>query len=155
MTRTMYDSVSWEKIPADAQMVAGYQDGDFAWPAAAWAKFAKVNPVRISNYSPGDWAHCGVLDVERGAASVSDIAGFVRNRHAHGWSSVIYTAESNVPAVRAALAAEKLPACLWVADWTGEPHQVADMTGVIAVQYKSTPDYDVSEVFAGWWHPVA
>ena len=71
MTRRMYDAVEWQRIPANAQMVAGYVDGAFAWPHRAWARFPNARHVRISVIPLGDHVHAGVLDVETVAASVA------------------------------------------------------------------------------------
>src|SRR5262245_20884820 len=132
MTRRMYDAVEWQKIPANAQMVAGYVDGAFAWPHRAWARFPHARHVRISVIPPGDPVHAGVLDVESGAASVSDAAPFIRARHKAGHRAVIYVQRSLVDDVRHAC--RGLAFGLWVADWTGEPHRLADMRNVVAIQ---------------------
>ncbi len=47
MTRTMFDSVNPGAIPADAQMVAGCFNGEFAWPAEVWKRFPHAAKVRI------------------------------------------------------------------------------------------------------------
>jgi hypothetical protein len=153
MTRRMYDSVQWQKIPANAQMVAGYVDGAYAWPQRAWARFPHASHVRISVIPPGDPAHAGVLDVETGAASVADAPPFIRTRHRAGHRAVIYVQRSLVAEVRRAC--RGLSFGLWVADWTGEPHRLADMKDVVAIQWDGgvNKPYDISEVFDATWHP--
>ncbi|HEX3490465.1 MAG TPA: hypothetical protein VHU92_14030 [Streptosporangiaceae bacterium] len=153
MPRRMYDSVDWQNIPADARMVAGYVDGAYAWPEEAWRKFPKAAHVRISVIPPGDPAKAGVLDVETGAASVDDAPGFIRARRRHKEPAVIYVERSLVPDIRRACG--DLEYGLWVADWTGHPHKLADMHKVVAVQWQGGVDvpYDISEVFARTWHP--
>lgn len=153
MTRTMYDSVDWQKIPANAKMVAGYVDGAFAWPAEAWARFPKAAHVRISVIPPGDPKDAGVLDVESGAASVADAPGFIRDRRQKKKRAVIYVERSLVADIRKACTG--LDYGLWVADWTGKPHKLADMNKVVAVQWSGGVDvpYDISEVFDRTWHP--
>lgn len=153
MTRRMYDAVEWQKIPANAQMVAGYVDGAFAWPHRAWARFPNARHVRISVIPPGDPALAGVLDVESGAASVSDAAPFIRARHKAGHRAVIYVQRSLVADVRHAC--KGLAFGLWVADWTGEPHRLDDMRNVVAIQWDGgvNKPYDISQVFDATWHP--
>ena len=153
MTRRMYDSVDWQKIPANAKMVAGYVDGAFAWPAEAWARFPKAAHVRISVIPPGDPKDAGVLDVESGAASVDDAPGFIRARRRNKKRAVIYVERSLVDDIRKACTG--LDYGLWVADWTGKPHKLADMNKVVAVQWSGGVDvpYDISEVFDRTWHP--
>lgn len=153
MTRRMYDAVEWQKIPANAQMVAGYVDGAFAWPPRAWARFPNARHVRISVIPPGDPVHAGVLDVESGAASVSDAAPFIRARHKAGHRAVIYVQRSLVDDVRHAC--KGLAFGLWVADWTGEPHRLADMRNVVAIQWDGgvNKPFDISQVFDATWHP--
>jgi hypothetical protein len=153
MPRRMYDSVDWQKIPADARMVAGYVDGAYAWPEEAWRKFPNAAHVRISVIPPGDSAAAGVLDVESGAASVDDAPGFIRARRSRKEPAVIYVERSLVADIRKACG--ELDYGLWVADWTGKPHKLADMHRVVAVQWSGGADvpYDISEVFARGWHP--
>lgn len=62
--RRMYDSVSAIAIPTDAQMVAGYVDGKFAWSSADWARFPNSVKVRISAIGATHLAE--VFDVEVG-----------------------------------------------------------------------------------------
>lgn len=152
MTRRMYDSVEWRRIPANAEMVAGYVDGRYKWPDEAWHRFPHAKHVHISVIPPGDAGSAGVLDVESGAAAVSDAPGFVRRRRAHHRPAVIYCSRSLVPEVRQAC--HGLDYLLWVADWTGHPHRLEDMNRVVAVQWHGGPnlDYDTSEVFDDNWH---
>ena len=153
MSRTMYDAVDWQRIPADAKMVAGYVDGAYAWPAEAWARFPEAAHVRISVIPPGDPKGAGVLDVEPGAASVDDAPPFIRARLHDNKRAVIYAPRSLVADIRQACG--DLEYGLWVADWTGKPHKLADMHRVVAVQWNGGADvtYDTSEVFDRTWHP--
>jgi hypothetical protein len=157
MTRVMYDSATqWEKIPVTAEMVAGYVDGEYAWPAEAWARFPRAAHVHISVIPPGDAVRAGVLDVENGAATLADIPAFCRWHMDHGSYAVVYASLDNIPAVRQVLAGNQLKAGLWVASWTSSPHRLADMSAVVAVQYAGGPGlaFDISEVFDGDWHRV-
>lgn len=127
--KTMYDSVTWQAIPADAQMVAGYVDGLYAWPQAAWDRFPNAEKVRIAVFATtndGD-----VLDCESGDATPQQCPGWIAMRLAAGVKvPTIYTSLSNVPTVQAAC--QGLTYDLWIADWTGTPHIPA---GAAACQY--------------------
>jgi hypothetical protein len=146
MTRTMYDSINATSIPLDAEMVAGYGNGEFTWTAAAWARFPHARHVRI-DVTGTDPAGCGVLDVERGDATPAAAGPWILARLGHG-RAVIYCNLSTLPAVQSA--ARGLDYSLWLADWTGHAHQVG---GAIAVQYRNTPGYDLSVVYDDSWHP--
>ncbi len=149
--RTMYDAVTWENIPRDAQMVAGYVDGLYAWPAAAWERFKHAARVHISVIPPGDHRAAGVLDVETGGASVSDAPGFIKARDRAGERAVIYCNRSTLPAVQAACAG--LNHGLWIATLDGT-RKLPDMKNVVAVQYAGGPTapYDTSIVYDSSWH---
>ena len=69
MSRIMYDAVSWENIPDNAEMVAGYIDGPASqWSAEAWARFPHAVKVRIT-VNPAD-NEGDVLDVRSGATRI-------------------------------------------------------------------------------------
>ena len=145
--RIMYDAVTPSRIPKDAQMVAGYVNGHYKWTDADWSMFPHAAHVHIDVL--GDSPHAaGVLDVERGAATVAETPGWIRARRAYGHQAVIYCSRS--------LSGEIVRACkgltykLWIADWTCKPHQVP---GSIATQYQNTPGYDLSAVYDDRWHP--
>jgi hypothetical protein len=147
--RTMYDSTSAADIPADAEMVAGYCDGEFEWSAADWERFPNAVRVRIATQHTTDDGH--VLDVERGDAVPEDAPGWVLMRQDAGIvQPTLYCGLSAVEAVRAACAG--LLYWLWVADWTGEPHPVSYAA---AVQYAHPPQsgghYDLSIVYSDTW----
>ena len=101
MSRIMYDAVSWENIPDNAEMVAGYIDGPASqWSAEAWARFPHAVKVRIT-VNPAD-NEGDVLDVEQGDANPADAPGWIRRRHAAGAPFVtIYCNRSTLPAVQA------------------------------------------------------
>jgi hypothetical protein len=149
MPRTMYDSVTPAAIPAGADLVAGYGNGAYKWSPADWARFPHAAHVRIDVLG-SDPEGCGVLDVEPGDATPQTAPAWVRKRQAHGFRAVIYTALANVAAVQAACHGISHIG-YWVADWTGSPHHV-DIPGLIAVQYRNTPGYDVSAVYDATWH---
>ncbi len=149
MTRTMYDAVAWENIPADAEMVAGYIDGPRSqWPAQAWDRFPHAVKVKIT-VDPADNAG-DVLDVETGDARPSDAPGWIRRRLAAGARFVtIYCNRSTLPAVVSACGG--LAFYRWIATLDG----TRDIPGAAAVQYQGgvTAGYDMSVVHDDAWHP--
>jgi hypothetical protein len=60
----MYDSANPHGVPLNAQMVAGYVDGDWVWSAADWAIFPNAIKVRIAIHPNTNDGH--VLDIEPG-----------------------------------------------------------------------------------------
>lgn len=150
MTRTMYDGVSWNLIPASAQVVAGYGNGHYKWPNAAWARWpGRIHIVIDTNGS--DPVHCHVLDVERYDATPAQCPAWIKARIPHG-RACIYTSRSSLDAVSKACKGFK-GIDVWVADWDGMPHEVevpANMH-LVAVQYQSTASYDLSAVYDAQW----
>ena len=163
----MYDGINSDAptIARDfpnAAMVAGYVNGLYAWSTADWNLFPHAKHVRITITASADTGD--VLDVEAGDASPSQTAGWIRMRKAAGYyRPTIYCSRSTIPAVRQGTGAYVLDRDydIWVADWTGSPHQVtAPGPGVSApcsaTQYRNTASYDVSAVYdSGWPHRTA
>ena len=142
---TMYDSVTWEAIPANAEVVAGYIDGNFAWPRAAWDRWPGAEKVLItvSGSLSGN-----VADVENGDMTPAQAAEWIRAKHGAGMRGVtVYCSRSNLGAVRTACKGQ----CyyIWVADWTNNPHEIA---GTVATQYQNVgTSYDLSMVYSQEW----
>lgn len=145
--RTMYDSVTPGNIPADAQMVAGYVDGAYAWSAADWARFPAAVHVPIAVFpSTNDGV---VLDVEQGDATPQQAPGWVQMRRAAGVDPTVYCSESAWPAVQAAFkAAGVAQPHYWVAAYPGEGAVVP--AGAVAHQYQDAGPYDLSVVVDYW-----
>ncbi len=132
-----------------AAMVAGYLNGQFAWSQAEWALFPNAHHVTISitaGANVGD-----VLDVESGDATPDQTAGWIAMRKAAGlYRPTIYCSLDVIPAVRVGTGRYILDKDydIWVANFTGVPHQVP---GCAATQYESTANYDVSAVYDTAW----
>lgn len=147
---------------------AGYVTGstDIMWTPEDWATHPRA--VRIdqsATNTPLDET-ADVLDYERGAATISDVAPWAKAAQANYHNAVrpgqrfpaVYMSRSNVTAVVNALVAGKVTGVgLWVADWTGnEGAAAAEVAGgngpypVIAVQWKNGPQYDF-DVFGVPW----
>lgn len=147
--RTMYDSVDASKIPANAEMVAGYVDGAYAWKAEDWRRFPNAVAVRIAVFPTTNDGTCG--DVENGDMTPATAVAWVKLRRAAGIDPSLYTSLDNWEHVQAAFeyASEPQPHW-WIAAWSGDP---TVMVGTVAHQYQNGADYDTSTV-ADYWPGV-
>lgn len=160
--RTMYDGTAalaagiHQQFP-QAEIVAGYVDGSNAWSADEWALWpgstVRVEISVVAAHGIGD-----VLDVENGDATPAQGAGWIAaRRHAGYYRPTIYCNRITIPDVRQGTGSYVLGVDydIWVADWTGQPHQLAapglPAAMCAATQYESTADYDVSGVYDGEW----
>ncbi len=162
----MYDGISSlaagiaRQFPR-AEMVAGYVNGSYAWTQAEWDLFPHAVKVQVTVTAAADAGD--VLDVESGDATPEQTAGWIRMRKAAGYyRPSIYCNLASIPAVRQGTGAYILGRDydIWVADWTGSPHQVTapglPEATCSATQYQNTADYDLSVVYdAGWPHRTA
>ena len=143
----------------DAALVAGYIDGDYAWPQEAWDLFPHAVQVKISvnaSLKQGD-----VLDVEPWDATAGQAAAWIEARKAAGlYRPTIYCSRDTIPSVRAATGSYVLGTDydIWVADYTGSAHEViapgpGAEVACAATQYESTSAWDASVVYdPGWPH---
>lgn len=147
----MYDSVSPERIPVDAAMVAGYIQGPYAWSAADWARFPHARHVQIATVARPP---AGVmLDVERGDAAPDLAPNWCVLRREAGVDPSVYMNMSTWPVVRAAFHAHAVAEPhYWVADYDGIAVLPA---GAIAKQYatEQPPGCDTS-IVADFWPGV-
>jgi hypothetical protein len=154
------------KLPPGLGVVAGYATG----PGIAWtaAQLAGYPGCIIIDQDPGAAdPMADVLDVEAGAASVSEVGAWAAKAAADYEGAVrpgqrypaIYASLSEMGTVTAALTSGGAPPAtgLWVADWTGNRSQAVSMLGtkldgwtVIGVQYANLGAYDL-DVFLGPW----
>lgn len=156
--RTMFDSTTPDQIPADAEMVAGYINGTYAWDADAWARFPNAAQVHITVIAVNT---AGVLDVETGDATPVQAPGWIKARRASGQPRpTVYVNRANHDAVVEACAdaglAPGVHYWIWLATLDGTlPHP---LPGVVAVQDKSAQilgfNADSSIVFDATWHPT-
>lgn len=157
----MYDGINTlaagiaDKFP-DAQLIAGYLNGDFAWTSAEFNLFPRSVHVTITitaSANEGD-----VLDVESGDATPGQAAEWIEKRKASGYyRPTIYCNLSTLPSLREATGDLILGEdwdC-WVADFTNEPHQVTapgtPKASCAATQFESTDAFDLSSVFDDDW----
>jgi LysM repeat protein len=146
MTRIMYDSVDPNRIPASAEMVAGYVDGRYANLALMRARFPHALLVGIAVSAHTDDGE--VLDVEQGDATPNGAVSWVQIRRRSGATPTIYTSASEWPSVKAAFQAAGIAEpYYWIAKWDGV---VSIPKGAIAKQFETHPGYDLSVVSTYW-----
>jgi CHAP domain len=151
--RIMYDSTNPADIPADAQMVAGYVDGIYAWSAEGWARFPNAVKVRIAVFSSTNDGH--VLDVEPGCSTPASAPGWVLMRRAAGVDPSVYCNTSTWPTVKAAFQSAGVPEPhWWIAAYPGNGANL--YAGSVAHQYAnpltSGGHFDLTVV--GYWPGV-
>jgi hypothetical protein len=145
----MYDSANPEGIPRNAEVIAGYMDGIYAWKHADWGMWPDAEKVIISvgDDVQGTLA-ANVKDVENGAATAETAVEWViaKERAGHH-GATIYVARAGLAEVRAVCRGHSY--YVWVADWTNEPHEVE---GTVACQYHNEgSSYDLSLVYSQEW----
>lgn len=145
--RTMYDAVTPANIPLDAQMVAGYVDGRYAWKPADWARFPSAVHVRIAAFPQTNDGT--VLDIERGDATPEQGPGWVLMRRAAGVDPSVYCSLGDWASVRAAFdAANVAQPHYWIAAYPGIGAALYD--GAVAHQHTDAGPYDLSVVADHW-----
>ena len=124
MTLTMYDSVSLDQIPADAQAIACYVDGRFANSAEAADRFPHAHILTIAVNAAHD-ASC--LDIETGDATPAQAAAWFLRQKARGvnrpclYASAFVMDTEVIPAIDAAgISPGEIR--LWSAHYTRKPH---------------------------------
>ena len=148
--RTMYDAIYPANIPTDAQMVAGYVDGHWAWTAAEWALFPNAVKVRIAVFPSTNDGHC--LDIEVGDATPAQGPAWVVMRRNAGIDPSVYCNTATWPAVRAAFAAAQVAEPhYWIAAYPGNGPNL--YPGSVAHQYANPGPVDIS-VVADYWPGV-
>lgn len=150
----MYDSTTSANIPADAEVIAGYDDGRlYTWTEADWARFPRAHKVHIT--TTGETLTSDVADIERGDLTPQEAADWIRRRQAAGITSkpTLYCSRSTIAEVEAAC--EGLDYNLWVAilsPWYGSNELYP---GSVATQYSANGLYDISILSDGWPVPNA
>jgi hypothetical protein len=152
----MYDSTTPNAIPGDAEMVAGYVDGRYAWSPLDWGRFPHAFKVRIAVFHTTDDGDA--LDVERGCSETWCCPGWAKMRRQSGLAVPTFYCRPtrtwadpyNQAAVIDALTAggvDPRSVAWWLADYTGTPHMPP---GAVACQYANDTllgkSYDLSVV---------
>ena len=142
----VYDAVEVSAIPADAQIVLAYIDGN--WPTYSQIKtrfpHATILTVTTNGFNTAD-----ICDVESGDATPAIASAGVK----HGLYDTVYCARSNLGPLVTAMS--DLPWHWFAADWTGVQHLVP---GSVATQWAapgfgSPGNYDISVTNGVWPHP--
>jgi hypothetical protein len=147
---SMYDSTQPSLIPATAEYIAIYGNGQYAASReTVQRQFPKARIFSIDVLN-ADAVGCGIADVENGDMTPADVPGWVDRRlaaHHNGVLCRIYCNQSTWPAVKAEvakLAPEKRAAVrYWIADPTGNAHS---LPGADATQYYWAGDWDQSTI---------
>lgn len=152
MTRTMYDAVTPKNIPRDAQMVAGYLNGPYAWKTSDWAMFP--NAVHVGISVRADFHAGQVLDVEPGDATPAQAVDWVLARRSAGMDPTIYCNMSTYPYVESEFVRRGVMGpYYWIARPGGSLVTTAVGRRCFAVQYSFDGIYDRS-VVADFWPGV-
>lgn len=144
MTRLMYDAVSAGNIPADAVMVAGYVDGNYAWSDADWARFPHAVKLKIAVFAT---TVADILDVEQGNDMHPDHwVSWAKLVRSHGKTPIIYMNYTTWQSVKDAFTSRGVEQPLyWVAQYDGDDKIP---NGAVGKQYQGgeTDPYDLSVV---------
>ena len=159
---------NFHALPGGLGIVAGYVTGSegVPWSAEMWA--AHPAAIRIDQSPVNTTADetADVLDYERGAATLADIAPWALAARS-AWAKAsrpgqrhpaVYASESSLTPVCNALAHAGVTGVgLWVADWTGSKDDAVAMLWassgpypVIGVQYEDEGSYDADVFLASW-----
>lgn len=146
MTRTMYDSLDLNAIPANAEMVAYYPHDSRT--TGSLSRFTNPKLVVITIDNVGDAPDCDVLDVEPGAAWPPAVvpAWLLAHHGLTGNQGTLYYSAGNGPSIP-----RTVPSYNWVALWGVGPSVI---TGAVAHQYDDPGPYDLSIVTDDSWHPA-
>jgi hypothetical protein len=150
----MYDSTTAADIPPEAELVAGYINGRYAWKASDWTRFPTAKKAYITVTASEYMAI--ILDVERYDATPEQAPGWVRESgRLTGWVPTIYGSRYTLALVRPLMIASGLDCDYWMADPTGFAHLPL---GCSLCQYSwpgrgSAGHYDVSLVVDSWPRP--
>lgn len=143
---TLFDSVNWASIPVTAPIVAGYIDGRYKWPAAAWARFPSAIKLKITVF--GDKS-ADIGDCENGDMTVNQEAQWAHAVAFQNRIPVAYSDKSDAPLIKALCTS--IPLAQWIADPTGVSHIVP---GSVATQWGWFPTFDQSTTIAGWPYSI-
>lgn len=143
----MYDAVTPSNIPSNAQMVAGYVNGRYAWKDSDWTRFPNAIHVTIAGHPDNTTSE--VLDYENGDFSDSDVVSGVTVRRSNGVDPTVYCSEGIWAHVRDLFTnAGVAQPHYWVAAYPGAGASIP--AGAVAHQYTDAGPYDISVVVDFW-----
>lgn len=159
--RIFKDSTRPQLIPtAGTDGVLVYYNGKYAWQVPDVNRFLNAGKqVRHIDVIGNAWHRCAILDVERFDATVETAKTWIPQRdHMFNNDATVYIERSGLTELFDTC--RGAPYWLIVADWTGAPHTLSDITlpkgvRIAGVQYNTIPNvYDVSAIYAPDWYPV-
>jgi hypothetical protein len=149
----MYDSVTPGDLPADAELVAAYVDGDYANVAEVRFRCPRATIARIT--VTGRYG-VPVCDCETGDLTPLAAVLWARTELDSGRLPTIYCNLATWPTVKRLAGVRGLTGRVnyWIADWgLGRPASL--LPGAVAVQYASDPVSDLdTSIVAGHWPGV-
>jgi hypothetical protein len=147
-----YDSTTPAEIPATAEVVFPYADGEFRWTAAETARFRRARRRHYTVEGNADLA--AIADIERFDMKPKDAPGFAdRWAEAHPrsrWPACFYVNRSNLAELQHYMKGRIYLVGLATLDGT-IPHQISGGGRLVYVQFETTAKYDRSEVLVPEW----
>jgi hypothetical protein len=123
VTLRMYDSIYVANLPAGAEYLAGYVDGNWPTFAAVKARFPKAAVLSVAVFASSDAEAC---DCEKGDLTAGQVPGWVKRQAARGEKRpCVYSSVANFPAVLDELRAagiKRAQVRLWAAHYGTGPH---------------------------------
>jgi hypothetical protein len=151
MTLLGFDSVHPESIPADAQVIFPYADGDFKWSQHEIDAFPHAKRRFITVL--GDPDHADIIDVERFDATPSMCPSFIHARkNLYNSVATIYCNRDTLPRIQEYC--RGLTYNVWLATLDDSIPTVIHGGGhLVAVQFRNDPvhDYDETLVLDVTW----
>jgi hypothetical protein len=150
MSRKVFDGIASDaaaigRLARPGDVVLYYADGRYAWPAEAVTHFETAAIELVAITVLGD-PRCGIWDDEIG--DKGSARGYARGRRSLGHMPTIYCDLATLPSVRERCAG--LDYDVYVADWTGRPHEVP---GTVGTQYLPGATHDTGIIYDDGWHP--
>lgn len=142
----MYDSVNGPNIPANAAIVGGYDDGNYAWPPEWWNLFPNAQHVHITVL--GD-PSSQVFDYETGNAEGA-MPNWATGKLASGQRPTVYCNSSTWQQAIDALSGvgvTQTQVDWWIANYSDGPTIPA---GAEAIQYSDPGPYDLTQTNGVW-----
>ena len=153
MLRVMYDSDNLDDIPAEAEIVAFYDDGEPGTPTPE--QLSKHAGKVLVSITRKVGVKAKVADIEPGCIwPPSNAIGHFHN----GLSDTVYCSLGNLPRVHGVLDPLFPGLSYWVAEWDGDSSALPTVEGVnivakqfVSPSYMTVPGhYDVSIVSDNW-----
>lgn len=140
----MFDSIIPTVMPANAQAVAGYVNGN--WPTFSRLSTLFPRAHRVSIDVSGAHPEADCLDVERGDATVAQAPGWYRaHTKVRKSNPIFYTSVSQAPGLVATLTGAGIPRSayrLWTAHYNFKQHLCSSSCGYGNIHADATQFHD-------------